>query len=177
MSVSGDQILPFFEASDRLRRVLAKTTTQSSAEAELTAIERKMDSAMLGKTVSDVMITEMATLLPSQTVHDALQLFQKRRFGAYPLVTEDGVLAGVVNREDFYDFMKREDVSVKSTLENIVQYPLPIVPKDATVAEALEQIVRSGRYKCLVTDANSKLLGMVTLLDLVADADAFGDQS
>ena len=177
MSMSGEAILPFLEASERLRRVLSKTTTQHSAEAELAAIERKMDPAMLRKSVAEVMITDMATLQADQTVHDALQLFQKRRYSTYPLLTPDGKLVGALSREDFFDYMKREDVSVKTTLERIVQYPLPIVPQTASVGEALEQIIRSGRYKCLIIDHDNRLKGIITLLDLIGDAGAFQDEA
>ena len=173
MAMGHEAILPFFEASSRLRRVLSKTTTQHSAEAELAAIERKMDAAVLKSSVTGVMQTDVATLRLDQSVHEALQLFQKRRFSAYPLVTDDRKLIGALSREDFFDYMKREDVSVKTTLERIVQYPLPIVQTTASVGAALEQIIRSGRYKCLVTDEQNHLKGIVTLLDLIKDAGAF----
>lgn len=170
----GDEaILPFFEASERLRRVLSKTTTQHSAEAELAAIERKMDPAILKKPVTEAMETDLATLRVDQTVHDALQLFQKRRFSTYPLVAGDNKLIGVLSREDFFDYMKRDDVSVKTTLERIVQYPLPVVRTTDTVGDALNQIIRTGRYKCIVTDHDNRLKGIVTLLDLISDAASF----
>ncbi len=173
MSMGDEAILPFFEASERLRRVLSKTTTQHSAEAELSAIEGKMDPAVLEKPVAEVMETNIATLRVDQTVHDALQLFQKRRFSTYPLVAGDNKLIGVLSREDFFDYMKREDVSVKTTLERIVQYPLPIVKPTASVGDALNEIIRSGRYKCIVTDHDNRLKGIVTLLDLISDAASF----
>ena len=171
--VSMVHVLPFFEASERLRRVLSKTTTQHSAEAELSAIEGKMDPAVLKKPVAEVMETNIATLSVDQSVHDALQLFQKRRFSTYPLVAGDNKLIGVLSREDFFDYMKREDVSVKTTLERIVQYPLPIVKTTASVGDALNEIIRSGRYKCIVTDHDNRLKGIVTLLDLISDAASF----
>jgi NADH dehydrogenase len=173
MSMGDEAILPFFEARERLRRVLSKTTTQHSAEAELAAIERKMDPAVLKKPITEVMETDIATLNVNDTVHDALQLFQKRRFSTYPLVAEGNKLIGVLSREDFFDYMKREHVSVKKTLERIVQYPLPIVKTTASVGDALNEIIRSGRYKCIVTDHDNHLKGIVTLLDLICDAESF----
>ena len=173
MSMSDEAILPFFQASERFRRVLSKTTTQHSAEAELAAIERKMDPEVLKKEISEVMITDLATLKTDQTVHDALQLFQKRRHSTYPLLSADNKLIGVLSREDFFDYMKREDVSVKTTLERIVQYPLPVIRTTASVGDALNEIIRSGRYKCIVTDHDNPLKGMVPLLDLISDSESF----
>lgn len=170
VSLSGDVVLPFFQASRRFRRVLAKTTAQETAEGEFDSILGKLNKAVLKKSVSDVMRTDLATLRMDQTIGDAIRLFKERRFSIYPLVDSNGILTGVLNREDLFDFIKREDVSTDTTLDKIDAMHLPSCPTGVNVKESLEKMVRYGRYKCLVTDADNKLVGIVTVMDLIGEA-------
>ena len=167
LSVSGEVILPFFEASRRLRQVLAKTTAQISAEAELKSVKKKLDPEVLERPVSEVMRTDLAILRPDQTIREAIDFFRERRFSAYPLCGVGNQLVGVIGREDFFNFIKRGDVSDDSTLEKVHRMHLPQCSENMTVAQALEQMVRSGRDKCVVTDGETRLLGIITVLDLL----------
>ncbi len=167
LSVSGEVIIPFFQASRRLRRVLAKTTAQVSAEAELRSVEEKLDPSILQRPVSEVMRTDLATLRPDQTIQQAIRFFRERRFSTYPLCTGEGKLAGVIHREDFFDFIKRGDVHSETPLDQVNRMHLPSCREDATVDRALELMIRSGRYKCLVTDAEERLVGIITVMDLL----------
>ncbi|MEM1297384.1 MAG: CBS domain-containing protein, partial [Verrucomicrobiota bacterium] len=170
LSVSGDVILPFFRASRRLGRVLAKTTAQYSATDELRSVEEKLDPAMLGQVVSEVMRTDLACLKPEQTIREALEYFQERRFSTYPLVAADNKLVGVISRETFFDFLKRGDVSNDTQLDRIERMHLPICRDRDTVSKALEMMIRAGRYKCVVTNENNQLLGILTVMDLLGEA-------
>jgi len=167
ISVSGDVILPFLRTSRRLNRVLAKTTAQASPVKELKSIEEKMNPAILHKPVSEFMRTDIAVLRPDMTVKDALAAFHARRFSIYPLVNEDGTLAGALSREDFFDFLKQHDVVDDTRLENSCRIHLPVAKATDTVDDALKKMVWAGRYKCLITDDARKLLGIVTVMDLL----------
>jgi len=169
-SLSGEVVLPFFQSSRRFRRVLAKTTAQESAEAEIEAVISKVDRSVLERSVRDVMRADAATLRRDQTIREAMNLFRRRRFSIYPLVDEEGRLTGVLSREDFFDFIKREDVDDETELARIDPMHLPTCHDSATVQEALERMIRFGRHKCLVTDENQVLLGIITVMDLLGEA-------
>ncbi|MEM9016723.1 MAG: FAD-dependent oxidoreductase [Verrucomicrobiota bacterium] len=169
VSLSGEVILPFFQSSRRFRRVLAKTTAQVSAEGEIDAIIEKLHPTTLEAPVIEVMNTDIATLKEKQTVRDALALFSERRFSIYPLVEDDGTLAGVLSREDFFDFIKRGNVAENTTLDQVEKMSLPICDSDSCVRDSLERMVRFGRYKCLVVDGDEKLRGIVTVMDLLGE--------
>ena len=169
VSLSGEAVLPFFQSSRRFRRILAKTTAQVSAEAEVEAVVRNLNTKTLGRPVTSVMRTDVATLSRDQTVRDALILFKQRRYSVYPLVSEDRKLTGVLSREDFFDFIKRGDVDEDSKLDRIAIMHLPICREDATVGEAIEDMVRAGRYKCVILDDHERLLGLLTIMDLLGD--------
>ncbi len=170
LSITGGVIVPFLQASRRLRRVLAKTTAQLSPDAETATLRSKLNPQLLEKKLSEVMLTDIATMRTGQTVADALALFRERRFTTYPIVNDSGQLMGVFGREDFFDFLKRDDVGNDSPVDDIEQMHLPTCLDEQTVNQALEQMVRAGRYKCLVLDDQDKLLGIVTVLDLFGDA-------
>ncbi len=167
VALAGDVVLPFFHTSRRFKRVLAKTTAQSSAEAEVDAIVGKLDSELLEKPVDEVMRTDLAVLKKTDTLACALTMFQKRRFSSYPLVDGEGKLNGVLSREDFFDYLKKDEAKLESSLEGISLMHLPVCFDSVSVSEALECMVRSGRYKCLVTNSDQKLVGIVAVLDLL----------
>jgi len=169
VSLSGEAILPFLQSSRRFRRILAKTTAQVSAEGEIEAIIDKLHTTTLETCVTEVMRTDIATLCADQTLQDALSLFRERRFSIYPLIDSDGKLTGVLNREDFFDFIKRGNIDDHAPLSLIDHMNLPTCLNDATVLEALELMVRLGRYKCLVIDAEGRLKGILTVMDLLGE--------
>lgn len=170
LAVEGDVILPFFHASRRMRRVLAKTTAQVSPEAELAKVEERLDQEVLQRPVSEVMNRDLATLRPDQTVSEALTFFRERRYSAYPLVTAERQLVGVIHREDFFDFIKRSDVNNDTVLDRVNRLHLPTCKDTDTVDKALESMIRQGRYKCLVVDDENRLLGILAVMDLLGEA-------
>lgn len=169
VSLGGEAILPFLQSSRRFRRILAKTSAQVSAEGEIEAIIEKLHPTTLETCVTGVMRTDIATLRADQTLQDALSLFRERRFSIYPLVDKEGKLTGVLNREDFFDFIKRGNIDDHAPLSLIDGMNLPTCLDDATVLEALELMVRLGRYKCLVIDAEGRLKGILTVMDLLGE--------
>ncbi|MDF1851952.1 MAG: FAD-dependent oxidoreductase [Verrucomicrobiales bacterium] len=170
VSLSGEVVLPFFKSSRRFRRVLAKTTAQVSAEGEYDAIVAKLDSEILEEQVREVMHTNVATLRSDQTIGDALELFLQRRFSIYPMVDAEGKLTGALSREDLFDFIKRDGVDNDTPLSEIDPTHLPTSEADQTVGAALEKMIRYGRYKCMITDSENRLLGIVAVMDLMGEA-------
>ena len=167
VSLGGEVILPFFQSSRRFRRVLAKTSAQGSAEDEVESVMRKLHADTLKRPVHEVMRTDLATLSIDDTVRDAIAMFRERRFSVYPLVDKDGKLAGSLAREDLFDFLKRENVEDTTSLGYVERMDLPYCPGACDVQEALERMIRSGHYKCLVTNAESHLIGIISVMDLL----------
>ncbi len=167
LSVAGEVILPIFKTSDRLRSVLAKTTTQYSPEAELRALLSKLDQSLLKLPVCEVMRTDLATVRSDQSVEEVLQLIKGRRYRIYPMVSPDGHLVGVVEREDFFNFLKRSEVDADTPIEKVTRSHLPAVVETVRVDEAVEKMLRAGQYKCLVTDSDHRLRGILAVMDLV----------
>ncbi len=173
VSLSGEVVLPFLESSRRFSRVLAKTTMQSSAEKEIASIADKLDPALLELTIAEVMHRQPAALRDDATVSDALELFRRRRHGIYPVVDERHHLRYCLSREDFFDFLKREDVDRDSPISGITPTVLPVCMATFSVRQALDRMVRSGRQKCFVTDGpDGELIGVLAIMDLLVESAA-----
>ncbi len=170
VSLSGEVVLPFFESSRRFKRVLAKTTAQESAEGELQSVTEKLEPDVLEKPVLEVMRTNVATLNPNQLLQEAVDLFRTRRFSTYPLVDDEGILRGVLSRESFFDFIKRDGIGKDCKLDQIEPMHLPVCSSDNTVQQSLERMIRYGRYKCLICDSDDHLLGIITVMDLIGES-------
>lgn len=167
VSLSGEVVLPFFRSSSRFRRVLGRTATLGSAEEEIESVTRKLGPATLGRPVRDVMRTDIAALRSDATVGEALALFRERRFSIYPLVGPDGRLDGALAREDLFDYLKRAEVGEATLLSGVERLHLPVCPPDCEVEKAIQILVRSGRQKCLVVDGESRLVGILSVMDLI----------
>lgn len=145
VSLSGEVVLPFFQSSRRFKRVLAKTTAQESAEGELQSVIEKLEPDVLELPVSEVMRTNVATLNPNQPLRKAVESFKTRRFSTCPLFGDD------------------------CKLDRIEPMQLPVCSENDTVQQSLERMIRYGRYKCLVCDAENQLLGIITVMDLIGE--------
>ena len=167
VSITGEVLLPLFQSSSRIRRVLGRTTAQGTAEAEVESVKRRLDSSILSRPVEQVMRTDLATLRSDATVGDALALFTKRRFSVYPLTGPEGRLEGCLSREDLFDFLKRAEAAPETPLGRIDRLHLPTCSPDERVEDAVEMMIRSGRQKCLVIDADGTLVGILSVMDLL----------
>ncbi|HRQ88167.1 MAG TPA: FAD-dependent oxidoreductase [Bacteroidia bacterium] len=167
VSLSSEAVLPLFGSSSRFRRLLGRTTAQGTAEAEIESVKARLDPAVLHQPVRERMRTDLATLPSDATVGEALALFATRRFSVYPLTGPDGRLDGCLAREDLFNFLKRADVSMETSLGEIERLHLPACPVEGEVGEAVESMIRSGLQKCLVTDHDGRLVGIVSVMDLM----------
>ncbi|MEM6588572.1 MAG: IMP dehydrogenase [Pseudomonadota bacterium] len=101
------------------------------------------------------------TLSADQTLADAKALIERYNFTGFPVVGKDGRLVGIVTNRDMR-FASSDDtpVHVMMTSDN-----LAILQEPADLEEA-KSLMRSRRIeKLLVTDANGKLTGLLTLKD------------
>ncbi|SDY02895.1 IMP dehydrogenase [Citreimonas salinaria] len=101
------------------------------------------------------------TLTPNQTLADAKALTERYGFTGFPVVDEKRRVVGIVTNRDMR-FAQRDDtpVHVMMTSDN-----LALLREPADRDEAID-LMRSRRIeKLLVTDAEGKLTGLLTLKD------------
>jgi CBS domain-containing protein len=113
--------------------------------------------------------SEVASIAPDKTVHDAMQLMAAKNIGAL-LVLHDGKLAGIVTERDYsrkaYSLDKlAKDIHVSEIMTPQVAYVSP----DYT-AEDCMALVTEMRVRHLPVLENNSVAGMISIGDLVKDA-------
>ena len=109
------------------------------------------------------------TIAPTASVFDALKLMADKGIGAL-LVTEGEAIAGIFTERDYarkIALMGRTSsvTQVRDVMTSAVRFVRP----DQT-SEQCMQIMSTGRMRHLpVVDANDKLVGMISIGDLVKD--------
>ena len=101
------------------------------------------------------------TLTPDQTLADARALMERYGFTGFPVVDDQRRVLGIVTNRDMR-FAEHDDtpVRVMMTTEN-----LAILREPADRAQAISLMKSRRIEKLLVTDAEGKLMGLLTLKD------------
>lgn len=118
-------------------------------------------------TAQDLMMQHVSTLRDDSLIQDALNLFQKDRHSAYPVICGSGIVLGLLRRKDCYDWLKHHVLDPKLRVRDLpLHKPLFIAP-DMPLPEVFETLIRTGASKAVVSGADRKLLGLLTLYDLL----------
>jgi IMP dehydrogenase len=130
-------------------------------------IHRNLDVAAQAREVRRVkrfesgIVYNPVTLSPDQTLADAKALTERYGFTGFPVVDESRRILGIVTNRDMR-FAEADDtpVRVMMTAEN-----LAILREPADRGEAISLMKARRIEKLLVTDADGKLTGLLTLKD------------
>ena len=143
--------------------------------------------------ITDVMTTPVVTLLPEQTIEEAVAVLAEHGISGAPVVDPDGRLAGLLDDTDLilsearlhapttiellgaYLTMPGEQHRYREELRSalgrnvgVVMDPDPaIVGPDATVEDAATIMVDRDVSRVPVVDADRRVVGIVTRGDLV----------
>ncbi|MBY6047066.1 IMP dehydrogenase [Vannielia litorea] len=101
------------------------------------------------------------TLTPDQTLADAKALIERYNFTGFPVVDEKGRVVGIVTNRDMR-FATSDDTPVKVMMTS---KDLAILKEPADRDEAISLMKARRIEKLLVTDAEGKLTGLLTLKD------------
>ena len=117
-------------------------------------------------TIADIMHSPVMTLTPHQSVGHARDLMKEHGVSAFPLVTPDGELSGIVTASDLIDG-HADDTTLGTFAKGRV---FTVHPEDGPHVAA--RIMRNhGLHHVVVversTDATSAVMGMVSSFDLL----------
>lgn len=150
-----------------LNKLFQRTADTYDKVQEIEHVLAKLPQRCRNGTAKDLMVTPVASLRESDALQDALDFFHKERHSTYPVLNGEGSVVGILRRSDCYEWLKHHrmedtvcvrDLPVKRALLINVDEPLPRV---------FETLIRTGASKAVVVDAERKLLGMLTLYDLL----------
>jgi len=124
------------------------------------------------ETVGDVMTPDPLTLERTSTVFDAARAMKGADIGSVPVVDETGVLCGIVTDRDLVVRAIAEGCDPWTTTLGDICSDRPVC---ASADEPLEDAMHLMRTEALrripVTDADNKVIGIVSLGDLALDRD------
>jgi CBS domain-containing protein len=117
--------------------------------------------------VADVMTRQVVYLPGETTLDEAAQVMRDQGIGDV-VVTHGPTMAGLVTDRDIVVRAIAEGLPPASTtLESIASRELIMVEASATVDEASQAMVHRGVRRLLVCDADRKVVGILSLSDLV----------
>ena len=126
-------------------------------------IERQVEEIDKVKRSESGMIEHPITLTPDKTVADALEVTAFYRIGGVPIISEDGILVGMITNRDL-KYEENYDTPVTklmTPLDKLVTAPPGINLEDAK--KVLHQI---RKEKLPIVDDDYRLHGLITIKDI-----------
>lgn len=131
-------------------------------------IHRNLDVAEQARQVARVkrfesgVVYQPITLRPDQTLADAKALQERYRITGFPVVSDDGVVLGIVtNRDMRFASDDKTPVRVMMSSDNLAMLS---EPADLKEAKSLMEVRRIE--KLLIVDKDKKLTGLLTIKDI-----------
>jgi CBS domain-containing protein len=151
--------MPKWMAMDDAASALAQARAQLGSENQ-SALRLALSS------VGELMARDVVTLQPAQSLQEAIALFGTRRF-RHLVVTDGKTLVGVLSDRDVFRFLAQNPAAKDTPVSAVMTRKPFTVRADATVADAISQILHN-RINCLpVVDAYGALEGILTTTDLL----------
>jgi IMP dehydrogenase len=122
--------------------------------------EQRLEVAKVKKSESG-MIIDPVTISPDYTVGRALEVMAEFRISGLPVVDEGRLVGILTNRDVRFIEDMNTSVALVMTSENLVT-----VPEGTTLEQAKEHLHANRIEKLLVTDADGRLRGLITIKDI-----------
>ncbi len=108
------------------------------------------------------MIQNPVTLSPDKTIGDALDIMKKYRISGIPIVTDGGILVGILTNRDLrFEPNRKAIVKDLMTKENLITAPV------GTTLEKAEKLLQRHKIeKLLVVNKEGILKGLITFKDI-----------
>jgi len=116
--------------------------------------------------IEDIMVYKVITIEADATARDAAKLMNKHDIGCL-IVVEKGKPIGIVTERDMLKRILAESQDLKKTnVQEIMSKPLTVGTPDMEI-ESAAKIMFTKKIKKLPIVKNEKLIGLVTLTDLL----------
>lgn len=166
-----DQVIPV--ATDDLEDILHK--------AEIRAYDRRSG----GMTCAHIMSRDVATVLPTAHLREALALLRTHHIKALPVVDEARHVVGILTQTDLLDkadwgpqagsglgwrlrSISKSDRSLRGKVQDIMSTPVQSARQDLSIAQLVPMMADAGLHHLPVVDDNGLLVGIVTQSDVIA---------
>lgn len=170
IALGAPEFQSLVQGSDALKRLFTRSAHAYISVEDLTALKSQLNPETLGMPARELMNSAVDTLTDTSSIEEALLVLKSKQHGSYPVVSEDGRLQGSIRRDDIYDYLKGHKPGSYGVVADLPLTALPVVAAHATGSELVDVILRSGRNKVHITDDAGRLLGLITIADLMEHA-------
>ena len=170
VAIDGDTFKTLVKSIGSLDTLFRSTAQQYHLPEEIQQTVAAIPAATRQGTAADVMTRTVIALPNSLCVQDAIAEFQAHPHSTYPVMDLEGKVVGLLRRSQAYEWLKNHGLTCRHTLAELPLTKPFTVPADMPVPTLIETLMRSGVSKALVIDEAQKLLGIVTLFDLLKGA-------
>lgn len=167
VALEAKVFLSLSSASSSIHRYFENTAGQYATRQQIEAMVATIPPEVRALKTEDLMSRNVVTVSATMTVAAALKVFSDHSFHSFPLLDAAGKVLGVINEGDLLDAIKDCTVTSETLLKDACITLLPSVRPETPVPEAMERFFRSGKNKLLVLDAEGKLCGILTPIDLL----------
>ena len=120
----------------------------------------QMRQVSRGVMVDDAMVTRFESLTPDSRVEDAVECLLRTTQHEFPVVDGAGRLRGVLTRDEMIKALKER--GPETPVLEVMRADIPVVRGRGSLDEAL-RLMQEGRLPAVgVTDADGRLIGLVT---------------
>ncbi len=147
------------------------------------------------KLVKDVMKTDVVSLRPTDTLHDALDQFVENRVSALPVVDRHDRCIGMLSTTDVIDLTRDLDADLHEldeadrlsngwivdrlrgsfggdTVDSVMTEKVTTVSPETSLPLAAQQMLRRRVHRLPVVNEDGRLIGIISTMDILA---AFAD--
>jgi NADH dehydrogenase len=169
VAIDGGTFKTLVKSIGSLNALFKSTAQQYHLPEEIQRTVDAISESTRSATAADVMTKSIASLDASLCVQDAVEEFQRHPHSTYP-VTEEGKVIGLLRRSVAYDWLKNHGLTCRDGLKDLPLTTPFCVRGEVLVPELVQTLMRTGVSKAVVVDAEHRLLGMVTVFDLLKGA-------
>ena len=119
--------------------------------------------------VKELMSTKIVSVKPKDTLTDASKLMKGNRISCLPIMEGDEVI-GIITTTDLVNIYtsadKEQHMDPWSPVSDFMSSPVVTIDQDAEVKEASNVMKEKKFHHLIVTDKNSKIVGIISSLDI-----------
>ena len=140
--------------------------------------------------VRDIMTTDLVSLHPQETIHEALEIMVDNKVSAVPVVDRNGRCLGILSTTDLLNFTRDVDVEMDGVerspvdsrpallarlieelgdqqAHDVMTETVATVSPETDIAEAASLMLRNRVHRLPVTDDRDRVQGIVSMSDIL----------
>ncbi len=125
-------------------------------------IEEQVNQVIAVKKAEDIVVREVITISQDYTVNDAERIMEEYSVSGLPVVDKDNKLLGIITTRDV-KYIQNKNTLVKDAMTKDVVHG----DENITHDDAMNLMYENRIERLPIVDANYKLIGMITLRDIL----------